>query len=195
MKSKTPVTLTFYTVLILLVSGLIYKLTHKEETIDSRPHVRKFAERKTLIPAKMEKTVPKKTKVELPTVSKAEIVIAGKNYLVNQNLSAKKVIKAGITTYSEQNSETGMPILTNKNNGMKAIFTGNLMIKTQDSSLLDSLIDKYGLKLIQEFKHLGTYYLGSKNPSDILEHMQDINQVLDGSRIEYELIENPIKLK
>ena len=143
----------------------------------------------------MEKTVPKKTKVVLPTVSKAEIVIAGKNYLVNQNLSAKKVIKAGITTYSEQKSETGMPILTNKNNGMKAIFTGNLMIKTQDSSLLDSLIDKYGLKLIQEFKHLGTYYLGSKNPSDILEHMQDINQVLDGSRIEYELIENPIKLK
>ncbi len=195
MKNKTPATFTFSFVLILLVVGLVYKLTHKNEDIASKPHVKKFAERKTFIPKSTKPVFQPKSRPVINVDSKEEVVISGRNYMINTTKTAKRVVSKGMVQYKEQTNKPGMPILTNKNNGMSAVFTGNLMVKTEDSSKLNQIIDRFGLKLIQEFKHLGTYYLGAKDPSIILRNMQRINEVLEDSRVEYELIENPIKLK
>jgi hypothetical protein len=194
MKNKTGFTFTITSVLILLISGLVYKLTHEPEKVDKTRHVKKFAERKTFIPKKETQPFKKATRHMTASVGK-KVTLSGKNYIVNEGVTATRTTSNGIVKYKEQSSPDGMPILTNLNNGVRAIFTGNLMVKISDNKIMETLIDRYGLKLVQEFKHLGTYYLGAKNPQTILKNMEQINQTLEGARVEYELIENPIKLK
>lgn len=194
MKNKTGFTFTISFVLILLISGLVYKLTHEPEKVDKTRHVKKFAERKTFIPKKEAQTFKKASRPMTASTGK-KVKLSGKSYIINEGVTASRTTSNGIVEYKEQNSPDGMPILTNPNNGVRAIFTGNLMVKISDNKIMETLIDRYGLKLVQEFKHLGTYYLGAKNPQTILQNMEQINQTLEGARVEYELIENPIKLK
>jgi len=194
MKNKTGFTFTITSVLILLISGLVYKLTHEPKKVDKTRHVKKFAERKTFIPKNEAQTFKKATR-PMTALAGKKVKLSGKSYIINEGITASRTTSNGIVEYKEQNTPDGMPILTNPNNGVRAIFTGNLMVKISDNKIMETLIDQYGLKLVQEFKHLGTYYLGAKNPQTILKNMEQINQTLNGARVEYELIENPIRLK
>lgn len=198
MKSKTSTTFLLTSVLILLIGVLIYKSITPEKEIAQKRDIKKFAERKKFIPDSTKQVNVKNqvaiTKTET-NLSQKSIRLAGRQYLVSDKESAKRILKNGIITYKKEKNTNGMPLLTNPNNGMEAVFTGNIMVKIEDETLLNQVIDKYGLKLVQQFKHLGTYYLGAKDPNTILSNMNKINEVLKDSRIEYELIENPIKLK
>ena len=194
MKNKRGISIVIGTSLLIVISALIYTLTNEPVKINKTRHVKKFAERKTFIPKAKNISFKKNKKVKHSKNNKT-VNLKGRDYIVNENLTAYRAMSNGVINYKEQNKPNGMPILTNSQNGMKAIFTGNILIKINDGTLLKTLSDKFGLKLIQEFKHLGTYYLVAKNPQMIIKNIEKINQLLKGSRVEYELIENPIKLK
>jgi len=196
MKNKASTTFLLSSILLLLIGVLVYKFMTPENEVAQKRTVKKFAERKTFIPDTSKPTNVKITKKEIKKSDDSKTInVSGKQYLVSNKESAKRIFKNGIVTYQKEHNTKGMPLLTNPNNGMEAVFTGNIMVKVEDESLLNEVIDKFGLKLVQQFKHLGTYYLGAKDPNTILNNMNRINEVLKDSRIEYELIENPIKLK
>ena len=159
MKSKTSTTFLLTSVLILLIGVLIYKSITPEKEIAQKRDIKKFAERKKFIPDSTKQVNVKNqvaiTKTET-NLSQKSIRLAGRQYLVSDKESAKRILKNGIITYKKEKNTNGMPLLTNPNNGMEAVFTGNIMVKIEDETLLNQVIDKYGLKLVQQFKHLGT---------------------------------------
>ncbi|MCO4795043.1 MAG: hypothetical protein KC493_15105 [Bacteriovoracaceae bacterium] len=181
--------------LIVSITGLImsYKTTEQKRVEANRP-VKKFAERKTF-KTNQKITPVKKIKKKKDINDSKQVVISGRKYHVLKESKAIIVSKDGRKHYQYGKHKTGLPVLRNDNTGTKAVFTGNFLLKTKDKNLLSKLIAKFGLKVIQKFEHLGTYYLGSSSPQVLLKELSNLENQIGDDRLELELIENPIKLK
>lgn len=194
MKSKIFPSLII-SALIVCITGLImsYKTT-EQRRVEANRSVKKFAERKTF-KTNQKITQVKKIKKKISVNDSKQVVISGRKYHVLNESKAIIVSKNGRKHYQYGKHKTGLPVLRNDNTGTKAVFTGKFLLKTEDKSLLSKLIANFGLKVIQKFEHLGTYYLGSSSPQALLKELSNLESQIGDNRLELELIENPIRLK